>query len=61
MTWGDLGYEGERVFVRREVCTDNMGAGVLLEGSGLTVRKVFNPFLDKKALFFIFFFSFMSR
>lgn len=29
-TWGNSGYEGERVFARREVCTDNMGAGVLL-------------------------------
>lgn len=29
-TWGNLGYEGERVFAWREACTDNMGAGVLL-------------------------------
>ena len=29
-TWGNLGYEGKRVFGQREVCPDNTGAGVLL-------------------------------
>lgn len=30
LPWGNLGYEGERVFAREEVCTDNTGAGILL-------------------------------